>query len=89
MFHSTRLHGGAPVVVGAPTVGGVHVAPVVGHGAATLTGFVAPSAGFSAGNPTIIYPYKQFPNYMNPNQYYPNYPYNSYNPYNPYYPPYY
>ncbi|TRZ38449.1 hypothetical protein CEQ21_23960 [Niallia circulans] len=86
MFHSKRLHGGAPVIT-APTVGGVHVAPVVGHGAATLTGFVAPSVGFSAGNPTIIYPYKQFPAYMNPNQY-PNQYYHNY-PYNPYYPPYY
>jgi len=80
VYHSARLHGGAPVVPG------VHVAPIAGHSPMTLTGFVAPTTGFSAGNPTIIYPYKHFPTYMTQNPY-PN-PYPFYH-YYPYYPPYY
>ncbi len=74
VYHSARLHGGAPVV------SGVHVAPIAGHVPVTLTGFVSPTAGFGAGNPTIIYPYKHFPAYMHPNPFYHYYPY---------YPPYY
>ncbi|MCE4048073.1 MULTISPECIES: hypothetical protein [Bacillaceae] len=74
VYRTTRLHGGAPVVAG------VHVAPVAAHMPGALTGFVAPTSGFGAGNPTIIYPYKQFPAYMSPNPFYHYYPY---------YPPYY